>query len=281
MQKNLTFLTFVAMMLTSSIVLADFNTVNQVRNDFNSLNGGDGAVFTVEFKSDFTSLGSGGRYQGEIRVHLTGESPSLRGYSPLVSSANSFQTFCIQSQEDISAGTAYTGTLNLSGSSGNYYSSSQGRGGTVISKGTAMLYQLFASGKLLDYNYSGSHANDAAELQEAFWKLQGQIGINSLTPLTVADWTNNRYLNQLMGMDSNTAGWLEIYDPTQDNSDYIVLVMNNQEASTGANAQNFLYLSERNHNFSTPEPATFCLWGLGCTVFLLRSRRKSLLNKEK
>jgi hypothetical protein len=125
------------------------------------------------------SVGSSyGLYQagqgGEFSLTANAELNSLLGnYSSSTKNGNTFQTFCLEHNEYIYSNTTYDvaithGAINGGVSGGNP---------DVISKGTAWLYSLFATGNLAGYNYTGDLRKDsAALLQNAIWCLEGEIG---------------------------------------------------------------------------------------------------------
>lgn len=88
---------------------------------------------------------------------------------------NDFQTFCLESQEEISDRSAtYLAYLNDKAIWGGV-----GPQGDPISVGTAWLYYLFATeNPVLGYNYSPGSARitSARALQAAIWYLEGESG---------------------------------------------------------------------------------------------------------
>ena len=85
---------------------------------------------------------------------------------------DTFQTFCIEANVYFWPNVTYSYTLSQT--------DSQGR---VLTEGAALLYQQFASGVLLGYDFSnanGDRTADAGLLQAALWQLQGgQTGNDS------------------------------------------------------------------------------------------------------
>lgn len=108
-----------------------------------------------------TSYSYGGG--GEFRA-VTSAPELLNGYAPAAIVNGGFETFCMQASVHFSPGTAYSFTLSNT--------DSQGR---ALSLGAAFLYQQFATGTLLgyDYNNAANRRNSAGLLQAAFWELQG------------------------------------------------------------------------------------------------------------
>ena len=94
------------------------------------------------------SSGNGGEFRAMPSVELNWV---INNYSDLARNAlgqGGFQTFCIETSEFFSPGTAYTATINDRAMFG-----SAGSGGDPISIGTAWLYRQFASGTLSGYDY--------------------------------------------------------------------------------------------------------------------------------
>ena len=87
--------------------------------------------------------------------------------------SNTFQSFCLEYNENISDGTLYSATLsNASIYGGTYHASDP------LSKGTAWLYSLFAKGTLSGYHYGSGRTTSAAEFQEAIWWLEDEISLS-------------------------------------------------------------------------------------------------------
>jgi len=280
MKQKLIAVLAIALGLGVSTAFADFTDVSNRVNTYNSLNSGKGALFTPGVSSgQYTLVNSDSYYQGETRVNLTGTLPNLDAYSTKTSGTNYFQTFCIQTQEYVSVGSNYKSQLSLSGSQGNASTTSAGLGAKALTQGTALLYESFARGTLLnyDYTYGSGRASDASALQAAIWKLQGQTLGTSITALTSSDWISNKYLAYLLTLNSSTSYWLSTYDPSVDNDGYYVLVMQNTDLSNG-NAQDFLYLAKGGSS-GVPEPATICLWlfGVGGAAMFYKKRKKENL----
>ncbi|MCC7376704.1 MAG: VPDSG-CTERM sorting domain-containing protein [Verrucomicrobiales bacterium] len=113
------------------------------------------------------------------RLHLTG-----------------FSTFCLERSENLNYNDNYLGTLNLTVMNGGTDNTDPGPG-DPISKGTAWLYQLFATGSLSTFGYAygtepysnaevSSRKNSAGLLQNAIWSLEDEL--NGVTT------ANNQYL---------------------------------------------------------------------------------------
>ncbi len=99
------------------------------------------------------------------------------GYAAPALVAGGFQTFCIYRDTGIAIPGTYFDTLNAAGI---YLPPNLN-----ISKGSAWLYDQFSRGVLVDYHYAGAgivdpghilsqRAEDAYQLQLAFWTLEGQ-----------------------------------------------------------------------------------------------------------
>jgi VPDSG-CTERM motif len=102
-----------------------------------------------------------------------------------------FETFCVEENETFNPGSSY------------YYQISQqavngGVGGPhpdPISRGTAWLYGLFATGNLPGYNYTGPNGNTSAgDLQAAIWFLEDEGGANNQFVQLVATQLGSNYL---------------------------------------------------------------------------------------
>ena len=120
------------------------------------------------------------------------------GYGAGALVGGGFQTFCINRDAGITLPGTYFDTLSPAGIiiPGNL----------TVSKGSAWLYSQFSSGILADYRYAGpaiidpgqtysQRANDAYQLQLAFWTLEGQYwygpggpGAGSLTEDLANPW---------------------------------------------------------------------------------------------
>ena len=90
-----------------------------------------------------------------------------------------FGTFCMERSENFTPGQTYNVTLSNSATLGGNSTAPDGVPGTSdpLSKGTVYLYDAFAR-VALAYNYNSSSA--AAELQNMFWYLEGEISLSDL-----------------------------------------------------------------------------------------------------
>jgi hypothetical protein len=94
----------------------------------------------------------------------------------------SFQTFCLETEENFNPGTTYNVRFTDRAYAGGY--DSEGAPGDPISLGTAYLYHEFQKGTLTGYRYNGTDAQrkeDADILQETIWYLEEEVGYASLT----------------------------------------------------------------------------------------------------
>ena len=93
--------------------------------------------------------------------------------------AGTFQTFCLEVSEHVSAYGTYNAVLNNAAVLGG---GGAVNGADPISIGTAYLYSEFAKGTLKDYVFTGTEAAreaSAALLQNAIWYLEGEGGANN------------------------------------------------------------------------------------------------------
>lgn len=189
------------------------------------------------------SVGTGGTYSGygPYQTGIGGEFTllpggfAISGYSANTSNlggfAGTFQTFCLEKNEYISAGVLYNVVLNSMAVNG-------GTGGPnpdPLSVGSAYLYEKFATGTLAGYNYGAGRAGSAAQLQNAFWMLEGDIAYSNA----------NTYIALVEGLFAGQAGAIADYTGGS------VKVLN----LTLPNGQDQLVY--------VPEPSTFILLGLG------------------
>ena len=128
---------------------------------------GIGGEFQVSNVSGGLAATAGANYAaGVTAFHLGGGNASVM---------NSFETFCIEYNEEFSPGGNY-----------NYAISSAAiKGGTTtgdpLSKGTALLYSEFAQGILPSYDYTpgSGRISTAGDLQNAIWWLEGEISLST------------------------------------------------------------------------------------------------------
>ena len=186
----------------------------------------------------------------------------LGGYSPLTRNyvlPGSFQTFCVERNEYITAGTTYDVTFN----NVTVFS------GVPLSVGTAYLYQQFATGVLAGYNYldtpAGSRAfgthGSAFELQQAIWYFMGEYSYNPY----------NVYMNGSVFVPGNIPGVTGTGAFAADNGAHGVALLNlwapGQPHDPAHAYQDILV-------YSVPEPATLALAALGAAALLAHRRKK-------
>jgi hypothetical protein len=112
-----------------------------------------------------------------------------------------FSTFCLERSENLNYEDNYSGSLSLTVINGGVDNTDPGPG-DPISKGTAWLYQLFATGSLSTFGYAygtnpysnaevANRKDSAGALQKAIWSLEDE-----LSGVTTA---NNQYLAAAVG----------------------------------------------------------------------------------
>ena len=222
-------------------VKADMNA-QAIVDQFNSTSGGTSMKF---------------KYGTNYEVHLTQVTgfgfADTSAYSQGVTGGNGyFRTLCVE--PTVGAYATMEATLNyVNGTS----STSNGYSLTI---GAAYLYSQFAAGTLGVYSYENTSArtSSSSNLTQAIRILMG---------ITIAaNWSANPFLKHLLEINNDMAYWTELYDPNQYYEiigDYSVFVMNNTEAGTGRDGQDFLYVAKATNSSNVPEPATLLLWGLG------------------
>ena len=196
-------------------------------------------ISTVGYYGPYQT-GSGGEF-----TLLPGSSGGLGSYSGLASGfvqAGTIQTFCIEENEYIYPNTTYSYSISNAAVAGGLGGQSPfGSGRDPISKGTAFLYYMFATGQLEIYGYDYTPASrlaSAAALQNAIWYLEDEGG------------SNNYYVALAESMLGNLT---EAQVKADNEGLYPVAVLN--LTIPGCRAQDQLVL--------TPEPLTLILLGLG------------------
>ncbi len=153
------------------------------------------AVFAIFSQSAFayqvktTGGGGYGIYQtgngGEFTLQVDSDLiPVLGHYSALTSNQgntrNTFQSFCLELNEDIKANTVYNVAISDEAKAGGVGGATGGE--DEISKGTAWLYSQFAKGTLAGYDFAGTVAErkaSASILQYAIWMLEDEKAYNA------------------------------------------------------------------------------------------------------
>jgi hypothetical protein len=124
---------------------------------------------TISQVSGYNPGGSGGEFNISP---VTGT-----GYSPSVLVGSGFESFCVSRGVGITIPGTYNATVDPNGT----YLTGTTPSVATISRGTAWLYQQFATGVLAGYNYasigggtSSGRATSAFYLQDAMWTLEGE-----------------------------------------------------------------------------------------------------------
>jgi hypothetical protein len=207
-------------------------------------------------------IGGGGEF---TMTPDAGVAAMLGSYSPgitmnIVGFSNSFQTFCVERNEYITANTTYDVTLSPLNTT--IFS------GKPLTVGAAYLYQQFALGTLAYYNYSNTgplgsrtgasaHGN-AFELQRAISYFMGEYGYDAynyyMGAFGVVPLPNNPFATYTGNQVSILNLWApgQPHDPAHAYQDVLIL--------TGSG--------------TIPEPSSFALAGLGAAALLAFRRRK-------
>jgi hypothetical protein len=116
---------------------------------------------------------------GEFTAISTTLNPTQLGYSTeaqvKIGSQTGFGTFCLEYQEKFTPGTTYSYSI-----SNTIINNPK----EVLTIGVAWLYEEFATGVLNGYNYTNTadRLEDAGELQDTIWWLEGQDYSNGKSP---------------------------------------------------------------------------------------------------
>ncbi|MGA3164353.1 MAG: hypothetical protein ABSD77_09215 [Verrucomicrobiota bacterium] len=230
------------------------------------------AAMQVTLNQDLSnySYGVGGEFSALPNAALLSVNPTLAGYASTTagSTAPYFQTFCIETGEEFSPGSAYNVTI----SDNILYDGGLFPSGEPITMGTAWLYSQFAAGILsgYDYTYGSGRTATAGDLQQTIWYLQGEETslING-----GADGTAfyNAAVSALGGNIANAA-----------NGAYGVVALNlwapNEDGSNGAGAQDQLMVVPDSINL-IPEPSAMS-FGLLVLLPLGMYKVRALFRKQ-
>jgi hypothetical protein len=123
------------------------------------------AAMSVTLYQDAYSYGNGGEFRAVGNADLN-SAVNWTAYKPgtTANQGSSFQTFCIEYNEEFSPGVTYSASI----------SGSALPRGVPVTMGTAWLYSQFASGTLAGYNYGAGRSTSAGSLQQAIWWFQGE-----------------------------------------------------------------------------------------------------------
>ncbi|MGH7996930.1 MAG: VPDSG-CTERM sorting domain-containing protein [Opitutaceae bacterium] len=201
--------------------------------------------FSDPVKSGSTLVGYGGEF--------TATAPGLDLYdyqSPtgadagLGLAADQFETFCVELNQDVTAGTAYSYTLS------NNIELTKGVT-EALPVSVAWLYSQFVSGGLASYGYyygktgsggvdSLTRAESSADLQNVIWELMGEtLGVNPDTPEipTLSDLQTDETSNPNIFLSAVLSNFS---DPEQAADGAYGVEVANLVTSSGAVAQNQL-----------------------------------------
>lgn len=155
----------------AAVAVASSALATEIRIGANNTDyrGGNGGEFTVIVQSGNAGV-----------IGTSSDRPSV---------ANSFQSFCLEVNENLSFGATYAAQINtvvIDGQPGN--SGLAGR--QTLAAGTAWLYERFRTGALAadgyDYNPGSGRQASAMALQDAIWMFQNQITYNANNSFVIA-----------------------------------------------------------------------------------------------
>lgn len=145
-----------------------------------------GSQVTISQVSGY-SAGSGGEF---LLVPDADLAYLLSGYDASATYGSGFFSFCLEKNEYFYPGSTYNAAISAGSIGGGLTGAVDGT--DIISNGTAWLYQKFATGALTGYDYDPiGGRSTAAELQEAFWYLEGEnasIGANQFVSLVTTQF---------------------------------------------------------------------------------------------
>jgi len=207
-------------------------------------------------------IGSGGEY---TMITDAGVAAILGGYSNgvtmnILGLPGSFQTFCAERDENITANTTYDVTLSPLTNNVTIFSA------RPLTIGAAYLYQQFAMGTLPFYNFAdsplgsragftGVHGN-AFELQRALYFFMGEYGFDQY----------NTYMNGVVPLPANP------FDPYTGTQVRLLNLWAPGQPHDPAHAYQDVFVLTA--STTVPEPSTFALASLGAAALLALRRRK-------
>jgi hypothetical protein len=147
--------------------------------------------FSMNIEQGKFQIGAGGEFVGIETQGFVNNYASVARQTVGFPNSNSptvvtgFSTFCLEYSEYLNFSDNYDGTLNLTVMNGGIDNTDPGAG-DPLSKGTAWLYQLFATGNLASYGYAyGTDPYSSTEianrkssgdaLQHAIWSLEDEV----------------------------------------------------------------------------------------------------------
>jgi hypothetical protein len=207
-------------------------------------------------------------YQGSYSYGNGGE------FTAVTSGLGTFQTFCIEYNEEFGPGNTYQYNQNtgavVGGAGADATDSHTGLPMDNISLGTAWLYSQFRAGTLTLDTGTGSYFNanrqaNAGELQQAIWFLEDEVGGVDNGYVTLAETELGKNLAQI---------------ETDSNGAYGVIALNlfNGPSATQVTIDGVTYNLNQDQLAITPEPTTIIAGALlllpfgGSTLRILRKK---------
>jgi hypothetical protein len=208
-------------------------------------------------------------YQGSYSYGNGGE------FTAVTSGLGTFQTFCIEYNEEFGPGNTYQYNQNtgavVGGAGADATDSHTGLPMDNISLGTAWLYSQFRAGTLTLDTGTGSYFNanrqaNAGELQQAIWFLEDEVGGVDNGYVTLAETELGKNLAQI---------------ETDSNGAYGVIALNlfNGPSATQVTIDGVTYNLNQDQLAITPEPTTIIAGALLLLPFgasTMRILRKTL-----